>query len=91
MEVRIVSLEQILRQTRCGIVDLGLQSLRCDLQEVLIYVLCQKDMFCFPLVLVSMGVKPVYTVCSRHAFDGGQRRQRMRVCVCVCVYMLVLV
>ena len=31
---------------------------------------------------VSMSVKPVHTVCSHHAFHGGQRRQRMRSSTC---------
>ena len=49
-----------------------------------------------------MSLKPVYTVCSHYAFDGGQRRKHIRVfvclydacvrvCVCVCVCACVCV
>ena len=33
---------------------IGPQSPKCDLQDALIYVLCQVDMLCFPHVLVSI-------------------------------------
>ena len=38
-------------------------------------------------------MKPVCSVCSHHAFDGGQRRQHTKevVCVCVCVCAFVSV
>ncbi len=52
MEVRVVSPQHILRQLVCEIVDVDPQSLNCDLQEVLVWVLSEKDMFCFSLVLV---------------------------------------
>ena len=52
MEARVVLLQHILRQLGCDIVDLGPQSLNCDVQEVLIYALCQGDLFCVSLDLV---------------------------------------
>ena len=104
MEVRVVSLQGI-RQTWCGIVDIGPHSPKCDLQEVLIYVLCQVDMLCFPLVLVC----PSWCLYSllAHIIDliednGGNAWDcahlhgvwvRLYTCVCVqqsCVFCVLL-
>lgn len=51
MEARVVSLQGLLRQTWCGNVDIGLQSPKCDLQEALLYVLCQVDVLFFHMFL----------------------------------------
>ena len=51
MEARVVSFQGILRQPWCGNVDIGLQSPKCDLQEALIHVLCQVEMFAFRMLL----------------------------------------
>ena len=78
MEAHVVSNPGILRQTWCGNVDIGLQSPKCDLQEALIHVLCQVDMFAFRMFLcVHQGV---CTICSNNLLDRGQRVQRTRLC-----------
>ena len=91
-EARVVSLQGILRQTWCANVAIGLQSPKWNLQKALIYLLCQGDMFCFPLVLVCPS--GCYTIRSHHWFDRGQRRQRKTLCAstwCECSFVYVRV
>ena len=92
MKVRVVSVQGILRQTWCANVAIGLQSPKWNLQKALIYLLCQGDMFCFPLVLVCPS--GCYTIRSHHWFDRGQRRQRKTLCAstwCECSFVYVRV
>ena len=49
--MRSISLQHMLRQTGCEVVDLGQDNLNCDLQEVLVYVLYQEAMINLTLFL----------------------------------------
>ena len=84
MEVRVVSPQHILRQLVCEIVDVDPQSLNCDLQEVLVWVLSEKDMFCFSLVLVCPWA---WNQCIHFAHIMHLMYNRGNAWECVCVYV----
>ena len=70
--------------------DMGPQSLKCNLHEVLIYALCQVDMLCFPHVLVCVHQGVAHIIDSIED-NGGNARHcahphgvSVRLYMCVC-------
>ena len=87
-------LQHILRQTRCGIVDLGPHSMNCDLQEVLIYVLCQEDcVACHLFLSIHERETSLFSLLTSYIWWRTTEATYECVCVsasvCVCACMCI--